>query len=312
MGKYRTNPDLASRLSITTTSTNKPKYIHRIDDTRNTFKSDRFNPKQDARLKLTSNSRAIARYEQNKVKNFDARDILINKNKNNKNNYKSKPNKNEPIVIVTGLGNVIHEGNRVKIAANRSSSSSSKQQHYVVNDGVNTLITLKNDLVRRKERSSSPPQAPASSHNRNKSKYEEILISIKNDDKPLKKQISYDNNMDFETNIKTEPTINSRLFNNTSYNNNNNVNYSNKTDYYKQIDNLEEPINNYSKNGYKLTISNLANQVTQQDLLELFSNIGPLKRSPEFIAKGMAEVVYTKLDDAKQAIENYDQHYFDG
>ena len=32
----------------------------------------------------------------------------------------------------------------------------------------------------------------------------------------------------------------------------------------------------------------------------------------EGIAKGMAEVVYTKLDDAKQAIENYDQHYFDG
>jgi hypothetical protein len=308
MGKYRTNPDLASRLSITTTSTNKPKYIHRIGDTRNTFKSDRFNPKQDARLKLTSNSRAIARHEQNKVKHFDARDILINKNKNNI-NYKSKPNKNEPIVIVTGLGNVIHEGNRVKIAAN-SRSSSSKQQHYVVNDGVNTLITLKNDLVRRKERSSSPPLPAASSHNRNKSKYEEILISIKNDDKPLKKQISYDNNMDFETNIKTEPIINSRLFNNTS--NNNNVNYSNKIDYYKQIDNVEEPINNYSKNGYKLTISNLANQVTQQDLLELFSNIGPLKRSPEFIAKGMAEVVYTKLDDAKQAIENYDQHYFDG
>ena len=71
MGKYRTNPDLASRLSITTTP-NKPKYIHRIDDTRNTFKSDRFNPKQDARLKLTSNSRAIARHEQNKMKNFDS------------------------------------------------------------------------------------------------------------------------------------------------------------------------------------------------------------------------------------------------
>jgi hypothetical protein len=37
-----------------------------------------------------------------------------------------------------------------------------------------------------------------------------------------------------------------------------------------------------------------------------------LKRAPSFITKGMAEAVYVKLEDAKKAIETYDQKGLDG
>lgn len=66
-----------------------------------------------------------------------------------------------------------------------------------------------------------------------------------------------------------------------------------------------------SSNGYKLVISNLHSRVTEDDILELFSDIGPIKRA-RFLDKGVAEVVYVKLDHAKEAIYKYDRSELDG
>ena len=63
--------------------------------------------------------------------------------------------------------------------------------------------------------------------------------------------------------------------------------------------------------GHKLLVSNLHSRVTEDDILELFSDIGPIKRA-RFLDKGLAEVVYVKLEHAKEAIHKYDKNELDG
>lgn len=66
-----------------------------------------------------------------------------------------------------------------------------------------------------------------------------------------------------------------------------------------------------SKEGYKLLVSNLHPKVSEDDVLELFSDIGPIKRA-RFIDKGLAEVVYVRIEHAKEAIDKYDLKELDG
>lgn len=65
------------------------------------------------------------------------------------------------------------------------------------------------------------------------------------------------------------------------------------------------------KEGYKLLVSNLHPKVSEDDVLELFSDIGPIKRA-RFVDKGLAEVVYVRIDHAKEAIQKYDLKELDG
>ena len=44
---------------------------------------------------------------------------------------------------------------------------------------------------------------------------------------------------------------------------------------------------------------------------ELFSDVGPIKRA-RFLEKGLAEVIYVKLEHAKEAIYKYDKNELDG
>ena len=64
-------------------------------------------------------------------------------------------------------------------------------------------------------------------------------------------------------------------------------------------------------NGYKIVVSNLHPRVTEEDILELFSDIGPIKRA-RFLDKGIAEVLYVKIEHAKEAIYKYDKNELDG
>lgn len=66
-----------------------------------------------------------------------------------------------------------------------------------------------------------------------------------------------------------------------------------------------------SKEGYKLLVSNLHPKVSEDDVLELFSDIGPIKRA-RFVDKGLAEVVYVRIEHAKEAIQKYDLKELDG
>lgn len=58
-------------------------------------------------------------------------------------------------------------------------------------------------------------------------------------------------------------------------------------------------------------VSNLHAKVTEDDILELFSDVGPIKRA-RFLDKGIAEVVYVKMEHAREAIDKYDRNELDG
>ena len=62
--------------------------------------------------------------------------------------------------------------------------------------------------------------------------------------------------------------------------------------------------------GYRVLVSNLHPNVTEDDILELFSAIGPIKRAK--LNKGTADVVFVKLEDARNAISSYNGKLLDG
>lgn len=63
--------------------------------------------------------------------------------------------------------------------------------------------------------------------------------------------------------------------------------------------------------GYKIVISNIQPTVTQQDIHELFEDIGPIY-SAKFLQPGVVEVMYKKIEDAQTAIRTYNNVNFDG
>ena len=63
--------------------------------------------------------------------------------------------------------------------------------------------------------------------------------------------------------------------------------------------------------GTKIVVKNLQDSVTQEDITELFSDVGPLKRA-KMATAGVAEVVFVKMEDAKKAVEIYHDRLLDG
>eukprot|EP00095_Tigriopus_kingsejongensis_P006488 maker-scaffold676_size113663-snap-gene-0.27 protein:Tk06488 transcript:maker-scaffold676_size113663-snap-gene-0.27-mRNA-1 annotation:"polymerase delta-interacting protein 3" len=63
--------------------------------------------------------------------------------------------------------------------------------------------------------------------------------------------------------------------------------------------------------GAKIVVSNLQASVSPEDILELFGDIGPLKRS-KIIESGTAEVVFVNRSDAIKAVEIYHNRQLDG
>ncbi|ETN64501.1 hypothetical protein AND_003755 [Anopheles darlingi] len=64
-------------------------------------------------------------------------------------------------------------------------------------------------------------------------------------------------------------------------------------------------------NEYRIIVSNLHSTVTQQDIQELFEDIGDLQES-RLVRPGVAEVVYRTLRDAEQAVDAYHNRQLDG
>ncbi|GMH42559.1 hypothetical protein BSKO_10478 [Bryopsis sp. KO-2023] len=67
----------------------------------------------------------------------------------------------------------------------------------------------------------------------------------------------------------------------------------------------------------KLLISNLAEDVTDEDLLELFSSVGTVRRAAVFydssdVSKGTAEVTYEQHSDGAEAIKKFNGVCLDG
>lgn len=63
--------------------------------------------------------------------------------------------------------------------------------------------------------------------------------------------------------------------------------------------------------GSKIVVSNLQGTVSQEDIMELFGDIGPLKRA-KIIEPGTAEVVFVNKSDALKAVEIYHNRQLDG
>ena len=63
--------------------------------------------------------------------------------------------------------------------------------------------------------------------------------------------------------------------------------------------------------GAKVIVSNLQNSVTRDDIVELFGDIGALKRA-KVANPGTAEVVFVNRADAQKAVEVYHNRQLDG
>jgi len=63
--------------------------------------------------------------------------------------------------------------------------------------------------------------------------------------------------------------------------------------------------------GTKVVIQNLQTSVTQEDIVELFGDIGALKKA-KMVSPGHAEVVFVNRVDAKKAVEIYHNRQLDG
>lgn len=63
--------------------------------------------------------------------------------------------------------------------------------------------------------------------------------------------------------------------------------------------------------GYRIVVSNLQANVTQEDIKELFEDVGELLVS-RLVRPGIAEVIYKTLKDATKAVETYHNRQLDG
>lgn len=63
--------------------------------------------------------------------------------------------------------------------------------------------------------------------------------------------------------------------------------------------------------GYRIVVSNLQANVTQEDIKELFEDVGELLIS-RLVRPGTAEVIYKTLKDATKAVETYHNRQLDG
>ena len=63
--------------------------------------------------------------------------------------------------------------------------------------------------------------------------------------------------------------------------------------------------------GVKLVVSNLEESVTDEDLTELFGDIGNVCKV-SMKGKGIAEIVFAKREAAEKAVEMYDKRLLDG
>ncbi|XP_026478978.1 polymerase delta-interacting protein 3-like isoform X2 [Ctenocephalides felis] len=72
------------------------------------------------------------------------------------------------------------------------------------------------------------------------------------------------------------------------------------------------PVQSYNlPQGYRIVVSNLQANVTQEDIKELFEDVGELLES-RLVRPGTAEVIFKTLADAQQAVDVYHNRQLDG
>jgi len=80
---------------------------------------------------------------------------------------------------------------------------------------------------------------------------------------------------------------------------------------YTHLTNSDAMANTSPFAGTKVVVSNLQTSVSQEDLSELFGDVGSLRRV-KMVSSGVAEIVFTNKEDADRAIEVYHNRQLDG
>ena len=162
----------------------------------------------------------------------------------------------EPLVIVTGLGNVRKEGDSLRMIKAKSRDSN---DHVVISNGTNTLITLNNDSYverdsDRSNRSSSANHTRRESESKN-SAYEPIKIKITNNNyKPAASppMIITKNHMDSHTvhsNGKYQSSVVNKSSTNSSFNTYNSS-FKNNEAIYSAEDRMDYENNDFEEAKY--------------------------------------------------------------
>jgi hypothetical protein len=334
----------------------------------------RFDGRVDARLKLQLKNQSSGIVKNPPIKITDARQLLLSKS----NATKSKVKDARQLLLNK------RKQTLVKQELTSLSAAKSKNSNKIVrSDGINTLVTLKNNINRsaaavsasnRDGRIREEKEEASASSLRRRNEILEVdrtrsSSSLQNQKyQPIRIKIDNTKHFDYEQSSTRPPRDNnytsgsgsgpsngygnnevssyftsnmsSRSSNNTSSmsnryrdrggggggagdfhaDNNRSNNYhhhgheSMDVDYntsYQRPQQSNGSSSSSTSNGHKLFISNLHPRVTEDDVLELFSDIGPIKRA-RFLEKGLAEVVYVKLEHAKEAIYKYDKNELDG
>lgn len=278
MGKFR---------NFTTTRLTSSNPSRRFDQSRLEFAN------KDARLKL----------DVNKTKILDARDIL-NKKKPKRIDLphsiklNEDTDRKEPIVIVTGLGNVRRNGDKLQVV--KRNDANERGSHHVVSDGLNTFVTLTNDLAR-----SGRPQTRSNDSIRDTSRsigiknFEPIRIKITNSNynstntietpKATSNLFSNSNTFSFNTISRSTSSTEAMdfesssganrnsLFSRTNSLSNNNMftnlvdNHSKSSTHAKNVDDFDFVRSSYNKEGFRLIVSNLHPRVTEDDVLVILN-----------------------------------------
>lgn len=296
---------------------------------------NKFDYRQDARLKLVKkqpmkhDSTGFVTKNRINQHNHDARQMLIKKQQKKElslsmMNEHDNRSLVEPVMIVTGLANVKKEGDKLTVV---------KKDHLVVVKGNSTLVTLTNTntLNSNQKRLANDDDIIGLDNSLNRSPgFKPIRIQIENDLKirPSLHSPSSSPSSSSMSFLKKHPALDSPVKPNRS----SAMSISRTNSRYDEEmmdcdDNMSSRMSSritkngsgssskssisLNNNGYKLTVSNLHPRVTEDDVLELFSDIGPIKRA-RFLDKGLAEVVYVKLEHAKEAIYKYDKNELDG
>lgn len=285
MGKYRNKSSLIDSSRLSFSSQKNP-------NNKNKTNASRLTSKYDARLKLLN--------KQNNNKNYlnklDARELLLKKQQKEQiqnllvepnrhirtNSVVNKSGKKEPLIIVTGLANVRKEGSKLKVV---------KSDHKVVSDGVNTIVTVRNNLADKNEKfREKEPELLQSNSN---FKFRPIKIQIENDNLKSRLNRSFQEDQEEEeadsySLSKSKVFYNSKLKSKTSASYFKSLNEDNEMDVDEsnevQNENLTFTIKNTQSvpainqqtsidllsNGYKLVVSNLHPKVTEDDILVHF------------------------------------------
>jgi len=313
---------------------NKSRLSKRIDESRLSFKYNKPRPSipsNDARLRLIQNQRhhqfdarrllttTTSRKNSstlfnNKIDNDDYDEdndddddddqyqLTRNRSRSNSRNRNRRTSK-EPMIIVTGLGNVIRDGeSSVRIVNNNKQ----KQQngHHVITNGVDTFITLTNDLANKtktktnsssatrdlmpitirinndktndltqtKSSTSSLEVAATTAHSNRQSNTSSALSTFYSSSSSSPQEMDHENSK-----VNSKSMFNrtgGSMYSNTIINNNKSSSSSNSSSYLfnhtsdtSYQTNSASTLATSSKEGYKLLVSNLHPRVTEDDVL---------------------------------------------